>query len=368
MMSGMAEDIIRDFSVDIPEAELDDLRARLAATRYPDQLPGTSWERGTDLAWLQDLVEYWRTGYDWRVWEKRINAFPQFTTTIDGANVHFLHVRSANPDALPVVLTHGWPGSVAEFLEVIEPLSRDFHLVVPSLPGYGFSGPTTDLGWDIQRVARAWATLMARLGYDRYGVQGGDWGSMVSRSLGQVDPEHVAGVHLNFLIALPDGPHELDADEQERMDGLTRYLTEGSGYTKLHQTRPQTLSYALTDSPAGQLAWVAEKFHEWTDDPTVIDRDHLLTNVMIYWLTKTAGSAARLYYETFLTMGFGFGPSTAPTGVAVFAKEIIRPIRRFAEASNNIVQWTEYDRGGHFAAMEAPDLWLDDVRRFFRSL
>jgi microsomal epoxide hydrolase len=294
-------------------------------------------------------------------------------------------VRSPEPDALPLIITHGWPGSIVEFLSVIGPLTDPrahgadaadaFHLVIPAIPGFGFSGPTLETGWNVSRIARAWAELMSRLGYDRYGAQGGDWGSGISRELGRIAPDRVVGVHLNMLLTFPSGDPadlaNLTEDEQARLAMLTRYDRELSGYARIQSTRPQTLAYGLTDSPVGQLAWIVEKFKEWTDSTLVpedaVDRDQMLTNVMFYWLTATAGSSARLYYEAVHTGEWGRPqPSPTPTGVAVFPRDIGRPIRRFAERTNNIVQWTEFSRGGHFAAMEAPDLLVGDVRAFFR--
>jgi epoxide hydrolase len=375
---------VEPFRIDIPQADLDDLRDRLARTRWPDQLPGVGWDYGIPLDYVQELAGYWRTGYDWRVHEEKLNGFPQFTTVIDGHRVHFLHVRSAVPDAMPLVITHGWPGSIAEFMEVIGPLTDPvahggdpadaFHLVVPSIPGFGLSGPTTDSGWDVRRIARAWDELMRRLGYRRYGAQGGDWGSAISRELGLIVPEHLIGVHLNMLFTpvIPDADADLTDEEKARLERLRSFRATGSGYAAIQSTRPQTLAYGLTDSPAGQLAWIVEKFGEWTDNGLpheAVDRDQLLTNVMLYWLTGTAGSSARLYYEAARTRGSGPPEaSTAPTGIAVFPREIARPVRRFAEQSNNIVHWSELGRGGHFAAMEAPDLLIRDVREFFAKL
>jgi epoxide hydrolase len=375
---------VEAFRIDVPQADLDDLRGRLARTRWPDQLPGVGWDYGIPLDYVQELAEYWRTGYDWRVHEEKLNAFPQFTTVIDGQRVHFLHVRSGVPDAMPLVITHGWPGSIAEFMEVIGPLTDPvahggdpvdaFHLVVPSIPGFGFSGPTADRGWNVRRIARAWDELMRRLGYQRYGAQGGDWGSTISRELGLIAPGHLIGVHLNMLFTpvIPDDDADLTDDERERLDRLRSFRATGSGYAAIQSTRPQTLAYGLTDSPAGQLAWIVEKFGEWTDDGLpheAVDRDQLLTNVMLYWLTGTAGSSARLYYEAARSRGTGQPEtSTVPTGLAVFPREIARPVRRFAERSNNIVHWSELDRGGHFPAMEAPELLVPDVREFFRKL
>jgi epoxide hydrolase len=371
---------IRPFRIDVPQAEVDDLRHRLARTRWPDQLPGVGWDYGIALEVVQELADYWRTGYDWRAAERRLNEFPQFTTVIDGQNVHFMHVRSAEPDALPLIMTHGWPGSVVEFTEVIGPLTDPaahggdpgdaFHMVVPSIPGFGFSGPTRERGWNVQRIARAWDELMRRLGYPRYGAQGGDWGSGISRELGVIVPEHVVGVHLNMLSpVMPADPPELSEADLARVERRQAFRRTGSGYGAIQSTRPQTVGYGLTDSPAGQLAWIAEKFGEWTDGGLVaVDRDQMLTNISVYWLTRTAGSSARLYYEA-IRAG-AFGPpvaSTVPTGVAVFPAEIAAPVRRLAELSNNIVHWTEFDRGGHFAAMEEPDLLVGDVREFFRA-
>ena len=377
----MGMDTIEEFRIDIPEADLDDLRDRLGRTRWPDQLPGVGWDYGIALDDVRELAEYWRAGYDWRVHERRLNGFPQFTTEIDGQAVHFLHVRSAEPGALPLIMTHGWPGSIVEFIEVIGPLTdpaahggdpRDaFHMVVPSIPGFGFSGPTRDRGWNVNRVARAWDELMRRLGYQRYGAQGGDWGSSISRELGVIAPDHVAGVHLNTLspyVARGSEPADLDAQDRERVERLRRFRLTGSGYGAIQATRPQTVGYGLTDSPAGQLAWIAEKFGEWTDGGLdAVDRDQMLTNISVYWLTRTAGSSARLYYEAVRSGALGPPvPSTAPTGVAVFPAEIAAPVRRLAEQSNHIVHWSEFDRGGHFAAMEEPDLLVGDVREFFR--
>jgi epoxide hydrolase len=377
---------LRPFRIAVPEAALDDLRDRLARTRWPDELPGVGWSRGVPLGYLKALAEYWRTGYDWRAQETILNAYPQFTTTIDGANVHFLHVRSPEQNALPLIITHGWPGSIVEFLDIIGPLSDPrghggdpadaFHLVIPSIPGYGFSGPTRDTGWTTSRVARAWAALMSRLGYARYGAQGGDWGAFVSPALGRVDPEHVVGVHVNaatmgfipFGAVDPDELATFTAAEQERLERLNRFLSDGNAYFQIQATRPQTLAYGLTDSPVGQLAWIVEKFKEWTHAAELpedaVDRDRILTNVMLYWLTGTAGSSARLYYENMRAGSWGQQPTTSPTGVAVFAEDIA--IRRYGERGNTIVHWSEFDRGGHFAALEAPDLLVGDVRAFFR--
>ena len=379
---------IRPFRIDVPQEDLDDLRDRLGRTRWSGEIPGVGWDRGVPLDYLEEWVEHWRTSYHWREWEARLNELPQFTTTIDGQNVHFLHVRSPEPGAFPLILSHGWPGSVVEFLEVIGPLTDPrshggdpadaFHLVIPSLPGFGFSGPVREPGWDSFRIAGAFAELMGRLGYERYGAQGGDFGAFISPNLGRVDGDHVAGVHVNAATMgfIPFGDVDeatlstfTDA-EKVRFERLNRFLSDGNAYFQIQGTRPQTIGYGLTDSPVGQLAWVVEKFKEWTHPSDelperAVDRDRMLTNVMLYWLTATGASSAHLYYES-MHSGNWPTPSAVPTGVAVFAEDV--SIRRYAEQSNNIVRWSEFDRGGHFAAMEAPDLLVGDMRGFFRGL
>ncbi len=344
------------------------------------------------MSYLRELVDYWRTTYDWRAAEAQLNEFPQFTTTIDGANVHFLHVRSPEPDALPVVITHGWPGSVVEFLDVIGPLTDPrshggdpadaFHLVIPSLPGFGFSGPTGQTGWTEFRIAKAWAELMRRLGYDRYVAQGGDFGSGVAYGLAMLDAEHVAGMHLNTFVTTPTGDaaelEELTDEDRVRMARTERFITDLAGSMKLQATRPHTVAYGLTDSPVGQLAWIAEKFKDWTDSARVpedaVSRDQLLTIATIFWLTGTAGSSAQLYYEGVeylpITSTTGrYDPITQPFGVAVFPHGPFVPIRRFADRDfHTIVHWAEYDRGGHFAALEEPDLFATDLQAFGRAL
>ncbi|WP_437595509.1 epoxide hydrolase family protein [Sorangium sp. So ce590] len=380
---------IRPFRIDTPQAALDDLRDRLARVRWPDELPSVGWSYGVPLGYLKELAGYWRTTYDWRRHEARLNEHPQLTTTIDGQRIHFLHVRSREPGALPLIVTHGWPSSVVEYLDVIGPLTDPrahggdpadaFHLIIPSLPGYGLSGPTREAGWGARRIARAWAELMRRLDYPRYGAQGGDWGTWISREVGLVDPDHVIGVHTNGLVSWPSGDPEelvgLTDVEQARLKASEYYLRELYGYKKIQSTRPQTLAYALSDSPVGQLAWIVGVLKEWTDckdtPEDAIDRDRILTNVMLYWLTNTAGSSSRSFVETPDTPDDAdladVKPSTLPTGVAVFPRDIIAPIRRFAARDNtNIVHWSEFDRGGTFAAMEEPDLFIGDVRAFFR--
>lgn len=384
---------MRPFRIDVPQVELDDLAHRLAATRWPTELPGVGWKRGVPLDYLRDLVDHWRHRYDWRAAERRLNEFPQFITEIDGTDVHVVHVRSAEPDATPLILTHGWPGSFVEFLGLVGPLTDPAahggdpgdacHLVIPSIPGYGFSGPTRETGWDTRRVARAWAELMRRLGYDRYVAQGGDWGMPISLELGLADPDHVAGVHLNMFVTFP--PEDpalfagLDEADLARLEFTQAFEQDGAGWRKIQSTRPQTLSYALTDSPVGQLAWIVEKFWEWTDSAKApedaVDRDDLLTNVMVYWLTGTAGSSAQLYHEShpleadFVRIWAGPWQLTMPVGVAVFPADAVRPVRRWAERIlPTLSRWTEFDRGGHFAALEQPALLVDDIRHFIRTL
>ena len=379
---------ILPFRIDIPQEDLDDLRDRLDRTRWPGGISGAGWSRGVPPDYLEELAEYWRTAYDWREHEAELDRYPQFTTTIDGQNFHFLHVRSPEPGAFPLILSHGWPGSVVEFLDVIglltDPRSHGgdpadaFHLVIPSLPGFGFSGPTREPGWDSFRIAGAFAELMRRLGYDRYGAQGGDFGAFIAPDLGRVDGDHVVGVHVNAATVgfIPFGEvdeatlAEFTEAEKVRFERLNRFLSEGNGYFQIQGSRPQTLAYGLNDSPVGQLAWIVEKFKEWTHPSTElpeksIDRDRMLTNVTLYWLTATGASSAHLYYESMHSSNWPM-PSAVPTGVAVFAEDV--PIRRFAEQVNEIVHWSEFDRGGHFAAMEVPDLLTGDVREFFRPL
>ena len=348
------DDEIRPFRIEIPQADLDD---RLGRIRWPGEISGAGWDRGVPLDYLKELIEHWRTSYDWREYEAELNEFPLFATTIDGQNVHFLHVRSPEPGAFPLILSHGWPGSVVEFLDLIGPLTdprshggdpaEAFHLAIPSLPGFGFSGPTREPGWDSFRIAGAFAELMGRLGYERYGAQGGDFGAFISPDLGRVDPDRVAGVHVNAATVgfIPFGGveeatlAEFTDDEKVRFERMNRFLSEDNGYFQIQGSRPQTIAYGLTDSPVGQLAWIVEKFKEWTHPSTelpeqAIDRNRMLTNVMLYWLTATGASSAHLYYESTHSINWPT-PSAVPTGVAVFAEAI--PIRRFAEQSNNVV-------------------------------
>jgi pimeloyl-ACP methyl ester carboxylesterase len=393
--TGTVGEGIYPFHLEVPQSDLDDLQERLDRTRWPDELPGVGWAYGVPRDYLKELVHHWRQAYNWRVAEARLNQWPQFTTTIDGANIHFAHLRSSEPDATPLLMTHGWPGSIVEFAEVVGPLTDPrahggnpadaFHLVLPSIPGFTLSGPTIQTGWEFKRVAAAFAVLMERLGYGRYGVQGGDWGAIISRELGRTRSDRVIGVHLNLLPNSfqpqePD-PHELEAlspKERQRTlaswERIKAWSRERQGYADIQSTRPQTVAYGLTDSPVGQLAWIVEKFKEWTDSEDrpedAVDRDQMLTNVMLYWLTGTAGSSARIYYERAHADYWGMPPepSTAPTALAVFPQDNFIPLRHIADRTNHIVQWTEYDRGGHFAAMEQPELLVEDIRAFFRKL
>jgi pimeloyl-ACP methyl ester carboxylesterase len=378
---------IRPYRISIPQADIDDLRERLARTRWARDLPGTGWERGVPASYLRELASYWADGYDWRAQEAALNAHPQFITTIDGADVHFLHVRSAEPGATPLMLLHGWPGSVVEFLDLIGPLTDPaahggdpadaFHLVIPSLPGYGFSGPLTGTGWTDGRTAAALTELMARLGYGRYGVQGGDVGAFIGPLMGRAAPDRVIGVHVNALVTFPTGdPADMAAltgAERGRLAGMKEWQERSGAYMQVQGTRPQTIGQSLVDSPSGLLAWIVEKFQEWTDPAATlpedaVDRDRILTDVSIYWFTATAGSAAHTYYERFNdpAMWQPRERSAVPTGVAVFTTDM--SIRPFASKASNVVHWSEFGRGGHFAALEAPDLLAADVREFFRPL
>jgi epoxide hydrolase len=378
---------IRPFRIEVPQADLDDLKQRLDRTRWADELPldasgpqrgpvPPGWEYGVPLSYVRGLAEYWRSGYDWRAWEARLNSWPQFTTEIDGQHIHFIHVRSPEADAVPLVLTHGWPGSIVEYLDVIGPLSDPkahggdpgdaFDLVIPSLPGFAFSGPTRESGWNRYRTARAWAELMRRLGYERYGAAGSDVGSEVSPEVGRVDPERVIGVHVTQLFSFPSGdPAEL-ADLSEEDLGLLQFLKffddNMSAFNKLQSTQPQTLAHAIADSPVGQLAWSGQLF-----GPAVSD-DFALTNISIYWFTNTGASAARKYYEDMHSAEHPPGPTKTPTARASFANDF-RPIRRLAERDHsNIVSWNTYDTGGHYAAHQAPDVLVPDIRDFFRRV
>lgn len=376
----MNDTTIKPFQIDISQHDLADLADRLARTRWPDELPGVDWSYGVTLDRVKELAAYWRNRFDWLAQQRRLNQMPQFTTTIDGQRIHFLHVRSPEPRAFPLLLTHGWPGSFAEFVDVIGPLidprhhggdpADAFDVVIPSLPGFGFSTPTSRSGWGIERIAGAWAELMQRLGYSRYGAQGGDWGARVSPQLARTDPAHVVGVHVNALVALPSGdPRELeslDADDLVALDGIRQWNGERSGYAQIMSMRPQTLAFALDDSPIGLLAWNLEWFDDYGEHPAAIAAEVILTHVALYWLTHTGGSSGRIYREAAASWGQPPQRSPVPTAVAVFPGD--STVRAFAEREHNVVRWTRFDRGGHFAALQAPDLLVGDVREFFRAL
>jgi len=364
-------DAIEPFELAVPDAELDELSRRLRATRWPER--ETDPAQGVALDELRDLCAYWADGYDWRALERRLNAAPQFRTTIDGLAIHFLHARSRVPGAFPIVLTHGWPGSVVEFLGVIEPLTAaGFDCVVPSLPGYAWSGKPTAPGWGVERIARAWAALMARLGHGRYGAAGSDWGTSVTASLAQQDAGHVAGIHLVPPLAPPtdDDP---TPREQAALDAMAASARHDAGYSTEHRTRPQTIGYALADSPAGLAAWITEKLRGWADPRFPLPRDAMLDNLMLYWLPRTGASSARLYWESLGDVARWLeGPLEprdlvhAPAGCTVFPYELQRPSRRWAQRRfTDILYWNEPDRGGHFAAWEQPELFAAEIEAFF---
>jgi pimeloyl-ACP methyl ester carboxylesterase len=379
------------FHVDVPEEALEDLRQRLARTRWPEPATVPDWSQGVPVDWLRVLCDHWATGYDWRRLEARLNGLPQFVAPVDGIDVHLIHVRSPEPSALPLIVSHGWPGSVVEFLDVLGPLTDPvahggaaadaFHVVCPSLPGFGWSGKPTATGWGPRRIADAWASLMTTLGYDRFGAQGGDWGSAITTGLADRHPDRLAGIHLNYVPVRPSHATDDDLTEFERksMADLGYHREWGMGYSMQQATRPQTLGYGLVDSPVGQCAWIAEKYWAWTDhdgDPLgALDRDRMLDNVSVYWHTGTAASSARIYWED------GFArpsnrdryrqqePLRVPVGVSVFPREIVRPSRRWCERVYPDLRFYEQvDRGGHFAAWEQPDLFVDQVRRAFRQM
>jgi pimeloyl-ACP methyl ester carboxylesterase len=374
---------IKPFRIDTSDEQIADLKRRLAATRWPDPEPVEDWSMGIPLSYLQDVCSYWADGYDWSKRVERINQHPQFTTEIDGVDVHFLHVRSPNENALPLVMTHGWPGSIVEFLKVIEPLADPaahggdpadaFHVVCPSLPGYGFSSQPKETGWGVQKIADTWSTLMQRLGYERFVAQGGDWGAMVTTCIGMQDPEHCRAIHLNMPLAPPDPTtlEDLTDAEKSAMEGMQHYQQWDSGYSKQQSTRPQTLGYGLVDSPAGQAGWIIEKFWSWTDcnghPENALTRDELLDNVMLYWLPGTGASSARLYWESFNQPPMG--KVQVPVGCSIFPKEIFRTSKRWAEKQfDELIHFNTLEKGGHFAAFEQPETFIDEVRTCFRSL
>jgi pimeloyl-ACP methyl ester carboxylesterase len=380
----LADPAIEPFTYHSPQSALEDLRHRLAQARWPERETVSDWSQGVPLDRLRALVDYWQTNYDWRRCEARLNGFDQYRTEIDGLDIHFLHVRSPRADALPIIITHGWPGSVIEFFKIIEPLTDPtahggqaqdaFHVVAPSLPGFGFSGKPAEPGWDSVRIARAWGELMRRLGYTRYVAQGGDWGAEVTTRMAQQRPAGLAGIHLNFPLVVPDPlpTSGLSAEEQRAVDALARFQTQGFGYFLLQSTRPQTVGYALVDSPVGQAAWIYEKFHAWTDnagDPEdALTRDKMLDNITLYWLTETAASSARIYFEN-AQVGLNSGTVDIPVGCSLFPREILPAPRSWAEQFySDLIYWNELDRGGHFAAFEEPALFTQELRDCFRPL
>ena len=375
---------MKPFRIAVGDDVLDDLKSRLRKTRWPEVELVDDWSQGAPLKWVQEVCRYWAEDYDWRRREALLNRFAQFTTEIDGLDIHFVHARSPHPEAMPLIITHGWPGSIVEFHKVIEPLTNPmahggtaadaFHVICPSLPGFGFSAKPTTTGWGVDRIATAWAVLMDLLGYTSYGAQGGDWGSAVTTSIGARDPRHCAGIHITLAMAsAPKTDGEPTPEEERALKGIKHYADQDSGYSKQQSTRPQTVGYGLTDSPAGQAAWILEKFWAWTDcdghPENILSRDELLDNVMFYWVTATAASSARLYWESFGPGRRAANQVHIPTGVAVFPKEIVPPVRRWMEARyTNIRHWSEMPKGGHFAAFEQPELFVCDVRAYFGTL
>ena len=373
---------MNEFAIRLDQRDIDDLRDRLARTRWPEREAVADWSQGIPLAYTQELCAYWANEYDFG-FADRINAFPQFRTEVDGLGIHFLHVRSPEPDALPLVLTHGWPGSVVEFLKVLGPLADPrahggdpadaFHVVAPSLPGYGWSDKPSAAGWGVPRIATAWASLMRELGYERYGAQGGDWGAGITTTMGEQEPDGLIGIHVNMAVAMPD-PSTMDnltPAEQKALDDVGEHMKSGTGYSTQQSTRPQTLGYGLTDSPVGQCAWIAEKFWAWTDcnghPENALTKQEMLDNISVYWFTATAASSARLYWESFRSSHAA--PVAVPTGISIYPREIIRPSRRWCEQRYTDIRWyDELDRGGHFAAFEQPDSFVDQVRGFFRTV
>ena len=380
-----ADPAIAPFKYHAPDAALADLKRRLDQTRWPERETVSDWSEGVPLAKMRALVDYWRDGYDWRRCEAALNRIPQFRTTIDGLGIHFIHARSKHANALPIVMTHGWPGSVIEFMEIVAPLTDPtahggraedaFHVVAPSLPGFGFSDKPSAKGWNADRIAKAWGVLMGRLGYTRYVAQGGDWGTFVTMRMAQQRVPGVAAIHITMPQVIPDKlPAKLTAAQQRALDAQKRFETDGSGYFALQSTRPQTIGYPLADSPAGQAAWIYEKFHAWTDNngspEDALTRDQMLDNITLYWLTDTAASSARIYAEH---AGIGASKNAGvvelPVGVSMFPREIFPAPRDWAQQFfPKLIYWGEPNRGGHFAAFEEPRLFVDEMRAFARAV
>ncbi len=379
----------RKFEINVAESVLEDLRERLARTRLPDQIEGSGWAYGTERDYLADLIEYWRTDYDWRAHERLLNRFDHYEDDVDGLRTHFIHQRSKHDDAIPLFMSHGWPGSVFEFYKIIDPLvdpeshggtGRDaFHVVCPSLPGYGWSEAPREPGFDVQHMAAWGSKLMAALGYDRFVAQGGDWGGPISAYIGRDNPDHCMGVHLNMVMGFPEAgdPHAFDGLSERELAGLMKmreFFATEAAYQQIQGTKPQSLGYGLNDSPVGLCAWILEKFHAWSDCDghveNVFTRDEILTNVMIYWVTESITSSMRLYRETLHSglMSKFEGRVEVPVAAAIFPQDMIMAPRKWAERIYNIRQWTHYERGGHFAALELPDVLIEDIRRFGRVL
>ncbi len=387
----LANNSITPFQISISDEDLEDLQLRLSLTRLPDQLNNISWEYGTDLNYMRELIGYWQDGFDWREQERQLNQFDQFKTVVDDLNMHFIHQRSSNPDAIPLMVVHGWPGSVSEFSKIIGPLtdplayggdiSDSFHVIAPSLPGFGFSGIPDETGYSPERIALLLAELMEKIGYERYAIAGGDWGAIINRHLANHYPDRLIGLHSNMMLAGPPSDTEQRAnvteEENEARTSRQDYMQNEVAYQQIQGTKPQTLGYGLNDSPAGVAAWIVEKFHGWTDMPQGADgyldnhftKDELLTNIAIYWFTNTITSSTRIYLENRNTpaikpMEF----INVPTGAAIFPAEIFITPRSWAEASYDLRHWTVMEEGGHFAALEQPELYLNDLREFFRLL
>jgi epoxide hydrolase len=375
---------IKPFAISVTDDMLADLKRRLRDTRWPEPELVNDWSQGAPLKWVKEVCHYWGQTYDWRARETLLNRFAQFNTEIDGLNIHFIHQRSPHAEARPLLITHGWPGSIVEFQKVIDPLvnptayggrAQDaFHVICPSLPGFGFSDKPKAVGWGVERIATAWAALMARLGYAQYFAQGGDWGSAITRAIGVQDSAHCQGIHITLAMgSRPSAEGNYSAEELDALARSKHYADWDSGYSKQQATRPQTLGYGLADSPAGQAAWILEKFWAWTDcdgDPeNILSRDELLDNVMIYWVTNTATSSARLYWESFGRDRNRIGPVQVPVGVAVYPKEIVPPVKQWlAQGFPDIRHFVTMPKGGHFAAFEQPALYVEDVRKFFAML
>jgi pimeloyl-ACP methyl ester carboxylesterase len=374
---------IKPFRVDIPQSQLDDLKARLANTRWPDAETVDDWSQGAPLNAVKSLCKYWQHSYDWRRCEQELNTHPQFTTEIDGLDIHFLHIRSPHDNALPMLMTHGWPGSVLEFMRVIDPLTNPtahggsakdaFHLVIPSLPGYGFSGKPSATGWGLERIAQAWITLMARLGYSKYVAQGGDWGSGVTTAIARIEPPECLAIHINMALAQPtaDDMASLTERDKNALADVKHYFDNDSGYAMIQKSRPQSLGYGLADSPVAQAAWIYEKFHGWTDNKgrpeDALSRDQMLDDISIYWLTNSGASSARLYWESFHSLLAE--PITMPCGVSIFPKELFRPARQWVERLyQNLIHWNNVEKGGHFAAFEQAEIFVNEVRTCFAKI